>query len=208
MSIFEKIVNSGAKLTPMVSQYASIKQKYSEMLLFYRMGDFYELFFDDAHTASKILGITLTHRGKVGDLDIPMAGVPYHSAGNYVARLTAKGHKVAICEQVEDPREAKGIVKREVVQIVSPGMPYDLDKADARESRYLAAVTVTGAVGEESLWFSVVFLDFTTGDFFGCKLQSEEELLHKLALYSPKELMTYPGQWIRPDQKILRQPVL
>ncbi|MBF0312577.1 MAG: DNA mismatch repair protein MutS [Oligoflexia bacterium] len=188
-AVLENVLSTGAKLTPMVTQYAAIKKQYPNMLLFYRMGDFYELFFDDAQVATKILGITLTHRGKIGDIAIPMAGVPFHSAANYVDRLTVQGYKVAICEQVEDPKEAKGIVKREVVQIVGPGMPYDLDKADAKDSRYIASVW------NRENFFYVVFLDFTNGDFVGMKFASAEDLIYKLQIYSPKELLTYPGQW-------------
>lgn len=188
-SMLQTVINSGAKLTPMVTQYVAIKQKYPDILLFYRMGDFYELFFDDAKEASHLLGITLTHRGKIGDFDIPMAGVPFHSANNYVERLTSRGYKVAICEQVEDPALAKGIVRREVVQIVSPGMPYDLDRADAKEPRYMVSMAVY------LQYFYLAFLDFTTGDFFGIKVDNEEEAIQKIGVFTPKELITYPGQW-------------
>ena len=135
----EEIVQTGVKLTPMMDQYYNIRRQYPGILLMFRMGDFYEVFLEDAVNASRLLNISLTHRGKLGEHRIPMAGMPHHAAGTYIDRLTAMGMKVAICEQVEDPKQAKGIVKRAVTQVVSPGMPYDLDKSSKIEHSFMAS---------------------------------------------------------------------
>ena len=108
-------------MTPMMAQYQEIKQQHKDYLLFYRMGDFYEMFFDDAVTASKALDIALTKRGRFEGEDIPMCGVPFHAYESYMNRLVAKGYKVAICEQMEAPKQAKGMVRREVIRVVPPG---------------------------------------------------------------------------------------
>lgn len=186
----DKIINSGTKLTPMMEQYYSMKKQCPGVLMMFRMGDFYELFFDDARTASKILNISLTHRGKLGEFPIPMSGMPHHAAATYIDRITSIGKKVAICEQIEDPKAAKGIVKRAITQIVSPSMPYDLDKASATEHKYMASAFQTA----NDLY--LVLIDYTTGDFFGMSLRDESELLEKLVLYRPKEFISYHDQWI------------
>jgi len=111
----------GKKQTPMMEQYFSIKARYEKELLFFRLGDFYELFYDDAITASRELNITLTGRNAGEENKAPMCGVPFHSAESYIEKLISKGYKVAICEQVEDPKEAKGIVKRDVIRVITPG---------------------------------------------------------------------------------------
>jgi DNA mismatch repair protein MutS len=188
-SILDGLVAKGTKLTPMMEQYYQIKKQYSEMLLMFRMGDFYELFFEDAIDASKILNISLTHRGKIGETKIPMAGIPHHAASTYIDRITAQGMKVAICEQVEDPKAAKGIVKRAVTQVVSPGMPYDLDKSEKKENSYIASGY------KFSKGYYLVLIDFTTGDFLGLTLPDEQALVEQLELYRPKEFVTYLGQW-------------
>ena len=108
--------------TPMMRQYLEIKAQYPDAILFFRLGDFYEMFMDDAVTASRILDITLTSRNKGAAEEVPLCGIPYHSCQPYIAKLVESGHKVAICEQVEDPKAAKGIVKREVVRVVTPGL--------------------------------------------------------------------------------------
>jgi len=134
----QDIISHGVKLTPMMEQYYNIKQNYQDHLMLFRMGDFYEVFFEDAHLTSKVLNITLTHRGKLGDFPIPMAGIPHHAANAYIDRLTSAGLKVAICEQVQDPKDAQGIVQRAVTQVVSPGIPYDLDRASSKEERFIS----------------------------------------------------------------------
>ncbi len=152
------------------------------------MGDFYELFFEDARLASKLLNISLTHRGKLEEIPIPMAGIPFHAAATYIDRITSLGKKVIICEQVEDPKLAKGIVKRAVTQIVSPGIPFDLDKTASIENKYIAV-----SFFHENIF--LILLDYTTGDFVGFVLKTFEEMLEKLHLYNPREFLTYPTQW-------------
>ncbi len=188
-STLDRLVAAKAKLTPMMEQYYSIKKNYPEHLLLFRMGDFYEAFFEDATQVSQTLSIALTHRGKIGQSPIPMAGIPHHAAGTYVDRLTGDGKHVAICEQVEEASEAKGIVKRAVTQVVGPGIPYDFDKVEGSEQRYLAAGWHDG---ED---FSLVSLDFTTGEFIGQKFSNLKNLLDQLGHLPPKELITFMGQW-------------
>jgi len=121
-----------AKITPMMQQYLQIKERYRDAILFFRLGDFYEMFFEDAHTASKILDIALTSRNKSEDGAVPLCGVPYHSAEPYIQKLLDAGHKVAVCEQVEDPATAKGVVKREVVRVITPGTVTAVEALDAQ----------------------------------------------------------------------------
>ena len=135
----QDLVDQGVKLTPMMEQYYQVKKQYPDILLMFRMGDFYEMFFEDAREASRILNISLTVRGKLGETPIPMAGIPHHAASTYIDRITNKGLKVAICEQIQDPKDAVGIVKRGVTQVVSPGMPFDLDKTSHADHRFMAS---------------------------------------------------------------------
>src|ERR1043165_821655 len=130
--------------TPLMRQYNGIKQQVLNALLLFRLGDFYELFFEDAVVAARELEITLTSRNKEKGAAIPMCGVPYHAAESYIARLIQKGHRVAICEQMEDPRFAKQLVKREVTRIVTPGTAMDANLVRSRENNYLAAVARNG----------------------------------------------------------------
>ena len=137
---------SATKMTPMLQQYLEIKNMHEDAILFYRMGDFYEMFFDDAVVASKVLGITLTSRSsKNSDNRIPMCGVPFHAASSYLAKLVQAGHRVAVCEQVEDPRLVKGgkIVKREVARVVTPGVTTEELLLDDKSNRYLASVSLS-----------------------------------------------------------------
>ncbi|MBM7552666.1 DNA mismatch repair protein MutS [Thalassobacillus pellis] len=147
-----------AKYTPMMQQYLSIKAQHKDAFLFFRLGDFYEMFFDDALKASRELEITLTSRDG-GDERIPMCGVPYHSAANYIKSLIEKGYKVAICEQVEDPKAAKGVVKREVVQLITPGTVMEGNMLDDKENNYLASITTF-----DDGSFTVAYNDLTTGE--------------------------------------------
>ncbi len=176
-----------ADATPMMKQYFEIKSAYPDYLLFYRMGDFYELFFDDAVEAAGILDITLTRRGKHQNQDIPMCGVPFHSYESYLEKLIHYGKKVAICEQAEDPAEAKkrgakSVVKREVVRVVTPGTVTEDNLLDAKESNYLAAFTL------EKKRAYIAWADISAGDFYftdvaACDLQAELARIH------PKELL-------------------
>jgi len=146
-------------LTPAMRQYLEIKEQHKDCILFFRMGDFYEMFFEDAITASKILEITLTSRNKGKDDSIPLCGIPYHAASSYIAKLIEKGFKVAICEQIEDPKEAKGIVKREVVRIITPSLFLDEDNTNIKENAFLMAL----ALRDDK--FGLAFLDISTGEF-------------------------------------------
>ena len=167
-------------------------------ILLFRMGDFYEVFFEDAAEASKRLNITLTHRGKIGDMPIPMAGIPHHAAAVYVDRLSNQGLKIAICEQIQDPKEAKGIVQRAVTQVVSPGMPFDLDKTESSEHRFMASAI------EVKDGYYLITLDFTTGEFKGLFVQDKEELLDRIQVIAPKEFISYMGQWEKvPEMEVL-----
>lgn len=181
----------------MMEQYFQIKKNYPDTLLLFRMGDFYEVFFEDARTTSRILNITLTHRGKIGDTPIPMAGIPHHAASTYIDRITNRGLKVAICEQIQDPKDAVGIVKRGVTQVVSPGMPFDLDKTQGHEHRYMVA-----SFKKEERHY-LVALDFTTGDFRGHKYENFEDFIEGLRMLAPREFITYMGQWEENDVESL-----
>ena len=133
-----------AELTPMMRQYLTIKEEYPDALLFFRLGDFYEMFFDDAITASRELELTLTGRDCGLPERAPMCGVPWHAADGYIARLVERGYKVAICEQTEDPALVKGLVKRAVVRVVTPGTVSDLGALNERRNNFIAAVHPTG----------------------------------------------------------------
>src|SRR5579883_2776362 len=148
---------SKASQTPVMRQYLAAKAAHPDALLFFRMGDFYELFFEDAAVAARALDLTLTARNKGAEDEIPMAGVPHHAASSYIQRLLEQGFKVAICEQMADPSKVKGIVPREVVRVVSPGIVYDESGLLARQNHYLVAVEREGAYG-------IAALDLSTGD--------------------------------------------
>ncbi|MDR5876341.1 DNA mismatch repair protein MutS [Halomonas sp. CUBES01] len=180
--------------TPMIAQYLKIKREHPEVLLFYRMGDFYELFFDDAKRAAALLDITLTQRGQSGGKPIPMAGVPYHSAEGYLARLVAAGESVAICEQIGDPATSKGPVDRQVVRIVTPGTLHDEALLDARRDNVLVAL----APGKDG--FGLAWLELSSGRFSLLEVNSEAEMLAELTRLSPAELLvpeslTLPEAW-------------
>ncbi|MDI6777163.1 MAG: DNA mismatch repair protein MutS [Syntrophales bacterium] len=148
-------------LTPAMKQYVEIKEQHKDCILLFRMGDFYEMFFEDAVTAAKVLDITLTSRNKGKEDSVPLCGFPYHAASTYIARLIERGFKVAICEQMEDPKDARGIVKRDVVRIVTPGLVVDADNLEANENNFLAALTLGGT--DDIL--GLAFLDISTGEF-------------------------------------------
>jgi DNA mismatch repair protein MutS len=175
-----------ATLTPMMKQYLEVKAQVPGALLFFRLGDFYELFFEDAVKASELLQITLTSRAK-GLERVPMAGVPYHAARRYVARLIEAGQKVAICEQLEPP--GKGIVRREVVRVVTPGMVLDDDVLEAKENNFLAAV----APGVDQDAWGAALLDASTGEFSALQPGPMEAILDELSRAAPKELLVPEG---------------
>lgn len=173
------------KLTPMIQQYLSFKEQHPDCILFFRMGDFYEMFFEDAVTASKVLEIALTSRGRGLPESVPLCGVPYHAADAYLAKLVAAGFRVAICEQVEDPKKAKGIVRRAVTRVVTPGTALAPGALSAKESRYLAAVVA----GESESSYGLAFLDFSTGEFRATEFGRLTELLDELARLDPAEII-------------------
>ena len=191
LDTLDNLVKSGAKLTPMMSQYYEIKKENKDKIVLFRMGDFYEVFFEDAKELAKILNIAQTHRGKIADTPVPMAGIPHHAAANYVDRLTSVGKRVAICEQIQDPKDAVGIVKRAVTQVVSPGIPYDLNQADQAQNFYLASCYMDNNL------FSLCFIDFSSGKFFGFDQQTVDDAINLLEKYRPKEIVLYPGQFAR-----------
>ena len=163
----------GAKATPMMEQYIEIKAANPGSLLFYRMGDFYELFFHDAEIASRALGITLTKRGKHLGEDIPMCGVPVHAAEEYLQKLIALGHRVAVCEQTEDPAEAKkrgskSVVRRDVVRLVTPGTITEEKLLEPSSASHLAALARARRSEEEEDW-ALAWIDISTGEFRVCE---------------------------------------
>ena len=172
-----------AELTPMMQQYMETKAQYKDCILFYRLGDFYEMFFDDALTASKELEITLTGKNCGLEERAPMCGVPYHSVEGYLNRLEQKGYKVAICEQVEDPKATKGIVKREVVRIVTPGTNLNTQALDATKNNYIMCIVYI----DEQFGLSVA--DVTTGDYFVTELDNARKLMDEIAKYAPSEII-------------------
>lgn len=172
-----------AELTPMMQQYLDTKEEYKDCILFYRLGDFYEMFFDDALTASKELEITLTGRACGLEERAPMCGVPYHSAESYINKLIAKGYKVAICEQMEDPQLAKGLVKREVIRIVTPGTNLDTYALDETKNNYLMCIVYIGTK------YGISIADVTTGDYFVTEVDSERKLLDEISKYMPTEIV-------------------
>ncbi len=155
---------SEPKVTPMLQQYLETKEQYPGTILFYRMGDFYEMFFEDAEIGSKVLGITLTSRSKNDANKIPMCGVPFHAVSSYLSKMVKAGYRVAICEQMEDPKEAKGIVKREVIRVVTPGVTTDDQLLDAREDCYVSALVLQKKSAKETL-AGLAFVDVSTGRF-------------------------------------------
>ena len=172
-----------AELTPMMQQYMETKNQYKDCILFYRLGDFYEMFFDDAITASRELEITLTGKNCGLEERAPMCGVPFHSVDGYLNRLVQKGYKVAICEQVEDPKFAKGIVKREVVRIVTPGTNFNMQALDESKNNYIMCIVYM----EDN--YGLAVCDVTTGDYFVTELENSRKLMDEIAKYGPSEIV-------------------
>ena len=191
-----------SRLSPMMRQYWKVKEQYLEQLLFFRLGDFYELFFDDALIASRELELTLT--GKECGLDerAPMCGIPYHSCENYIARLVKKGYKVAICEQMEDPATAKGLVKREIIRVITPGTVLESNMLDAGSNNYLCLIFRH----PQQECFGVVFSDVSTGEVYALQVDSdwEKRVIGELGRFSPAEvLLNLPAGSCEPLQKFL-----
>ena len=170
------------KLTPAMKQFHQIKKKYPDAILFFRMGDFYETFYDDARTCSQVLGLALTSRNK-GENPVPLAGVPYHAVDGYLKKMLQAGYKVAVCEQIEDPKIAKGIVKRDVVRIVTPGTLTDDTLLNAKEDNFLCAINLGTDAAAAISW-----VDVSTGHFFARRVP-EKNLLDELIRLSPAECL-------------------
>jgi len=172
-----------ATQTPMMRQYLEIKERYPDAILFFRLGDFYEMFMDDAVVAARILDIALTSRNKGADDEIPLCGIPYHSTQPYLAKLVGAGYKVAICEQVEDPRVVKGLVKREVVRVVTPGTAIEQELLEADAHNFFVVV----ATGEDG--YGVASLDISTGHFRVTSVTTLEEVRRELCSIAPREIL-------------------
>ena len=183
--------------TPVMRQFQAAKAAHPDALLFFRLGDFYELFYDDAVVAAKALDLTLTSRNKSADEPIPMAGVPAHAASSYVQRLLDQGFKVAICEQMADPSKVKGIVPREVVRVATPAIAYDDAGVEARKNLFLAGIEVLGAR------HGIAVLDVTTGELLACEIEGQEAALSEMVRLDPREVLV-------PDADLAREirPVL
>ncbi len=192
--------------TPLMQQYHAVKRQHPAALLLFRLGDFYELFYDDAKVASKILQITLTSRNKEKEGAVPMCGVPYHAAENYIARLIRAGHKVAICEQMEEPGPGKKIVRREVIRVLTPGTATGAGLIEAKENNFLAAVARSSAAsaamsaggrtssraGGGAGAIGLAFVDLSTGEFRATEFsgeRAEARLRDELGILRPREVL-------------------
>ena len=174
------------KETPLMKQYKQIKSENKDSILFFRLGDFYEMFFEDAKIVSKELGLTLTSRNREKGIQVPLAGVPYHSAAQYINKLVNKGYKVAMCEQVEDPKIAKGIVKREVVKIITPGTIIDIDSMDGTSNNYLLGLKIDKEVS------ALAYIDITTGEFTTSQFDEKDfkdKLINEMYKIAPNEIV-------------------
>ena len=178
--------NKNKEFSPMMQRYLETKEQYKDCILFYRLGDFYEMFFDDAITAARELEITLTGKDCGQEERAPMAGVPHHAAEMYISRLIAKGYKVAICEQLEDPKTAKGIVKRGVIRVVTPGTIVESNMLEERKNNYIMSIFKSG------IYFGISVCDISTGEFYAAEIKDNNnfpQLLDEIARYSPSELV-------------------
>ena len=175
-----------AEYSPMMQHYIATKEQYKDCILFYRLGDFYEMFFDDAITTSRELELTLTGKDCGQEERAPMCGIPFHAAEIYISRLIGKGYKVAICEQLEDPKQAKGIVKRDVIRVVTPGTVMESNMLDEKKNNYIMSIYKNG------LYFGVAVCDISTGDFFATQIKENNNfavLLDEISRYTPAEIV-------------------
>ena len=178
-----------AEYSPMMQHYLETKNKYKDCILFYRLGDFYEMFFEDAINVSRELELTLTGKDCGQEERAPMCGIPYHAAENYIARLISKGYKVAICEQLEDPKQAKGIVKRDVIRVVTPGTVIEANLLEDKKNNYIMSIYKNG------IYFGVTVCDITTGDLRTTQIKETNNfssLLDEISKYSPAEIVVNP----------------
>lgn len=191
------------KLTPMLEQYLRFKEENPGALMFFRMGDFYELFFEDAETVARAVQIALTSRNPNNENPIPMCGVPHHSVEPYLTQLLDKGYKIAICDQIEDPREAKGLVKRAVTRVLTPGTVVEDSNLKSKENNYLASMFWDAAKGVGG----VAWLDFSTGQWSGLESRKEPELWQWLVKVNPRELLLAQGTKVPPQYNELSTQV-
>ena len=174
------------EFSPMMQRYLETKEEYKDCILFYRLGDFYEMFFDDAILAARELEITLTGKDCGQEERAPMAGVPHHAAEMYIAKLVAKGYKVAICEQLEDPKKIKGIVKRGVIRVVTPGTIVESNMLEERKNNYIMSIFKSG------IYYGISICDISTGEFYSAEIKDNYNfpmLLDEIARYTPRELV-------------------
>ena len=175
-----------AEYSPMMQHYLDTKNKYNDSILFYRLGDFYEMFFDDAKTVSRELELTLTGKDCGQEERAPMCGIPFHAAENYIAKLITKGYKVAICEQLEDPKQAKGIVKRDVIRVVTPGTVMESNLLEEKKNNYIMSIFKTG------IYFGIAICDISTGDFYASEIKETNnfpKLMDEISRFSPAEII-------------------
>ena len=183
------MAEQGGATTALMRQYLDVKARYPDAIVFFRLGDFYEMFHEDAVYAARVLDLTLTTRDKGKEDPVPMCGIPHHAVRPYLMKLTDLGHRVALCEQLEDPRAVRGIVKRGVVRVVTPGVMLDEESLDPRAPNYLAAVA-----GDARGGFGLAFADVTTGDFRATVAASTEALIDEIARAEPRELLVPRGE--------------
>ncbi|HEY2728383.1 MAG TPA: DNA mismatch repair protein MutS [Polyangia bacterium] len=181
-------MQTAAAPTALMRQYLDVKSRYPDAIVFFRLGDFYEMFYEDATYVAKALSLTLTTRDKGKEDPVPMCGVPHHAVRSYLLKLTELGHRVALCEQLEDPKVARGIVKRDVVRVVTPGVNLDEESLDPRVPSFVAAVA-----GEPRRGYGLAFLDVTTGDFHATEAPTADALVDELARAEPRELIVGHG---------------
>ena len=174
------------KCSPMMQNYLEVKEQYQDSILFYRLGDFYEMFFDDAVLMSRVLELTLTGKDCGLEERAPMCGVPHHAAENYIAKLVSKGYKVAICEQLEDPKATKGIVKRGVIKVVTPGTVVESNMLEERKNNYIMSIYKAG------LYYGIAISDISTGEFYATGIKENNNfslLLDEISRYIPAEIV-------------------
>ena len=171
------------KLSPMMEHYLSVKSEYNDCVIFYRLGDFYELFFDDALEISKELELTLTGKDCGLEERAPMCGIPYHAADTYIRRLVDNGHKVAICEQVEDPKLAKGLVERKVIKIVTPGTITNAENLEDGKNNYIMCVSYSGSA------FGIAVSDISTGKFLTTAVSEASAVIDEIYKFEPSEII-------------------
>ena len=186
--------------TPLMKQYKEIKSRYKDEILFFRLGDFYEMFYEDAITASKVLGLTLTKRNKEKGVDIPLAGIPHHSSSQYISKLVNEGYKVAICEQMEDPKEAKGLVKRDVVKVITPGTVIDVESLDSKSNNFVLSLLIE----QENAYIS--YVDITTG-LFNASITTISDLYSYLYKLNVKEIVINKQSYSKIEEYLSKQKI-